>query len=197
MAHLGTGDRWEATEKWMSQRKRQTLKVEEPLFFVCLDRGRILKPRGGAGVRGQRQREGPPPGFHEQLPGEGARPAVRGKGGRSSPPASTASCFEGPRGLASLAAVELRGGGAVSAAVALQLPPPPAPPSGRRRPPGQLDHNSHKASRSEGGGVAGRRGSRGRGRLGDEGGALDSSTSLTAAGRLGERPPPLDWRADL
>ena len=199
VAHLGAGDRWEATEKRMSQRKRQTLKVEEPLFLVCLGRGRILKPRGGAGDRGQRQREGPPPGFHEQLPGEGARPAVSGKGGRSFPPASTASCFEGPRGPASLAAVELRlrRGGAVSAAVTLQLPPPPAPPSGRRRPPGRTGPQLPQGLALGGGGVAGRRGSRGRGRLGDEVGALDSSTSLTAAGRRGERPSLLDRRVDL
>lgn len=61
--------------------------------------------------------------------------------------------FEGLRGPASLAAVELRlrRGGAVFAAVTLQLPS--AGPAFRLRPPAALDHNSHKASRSEGGGL--------------------------------------------
>ncbi|XP_059026363.1 ERO1-like protein beta isoform X4 [Mustela lutreola] len=95
-------------------------------------------------------------------------------------PARSASCFGGSRGSAPLAAVG-----------EAELPPPPLLPGSLRRrprPPAGGDHNSHKALRSEGA-WPGRRGTRGRGSLGDEVGAPGSPDSLAAAGSRGGRPP--------
>lgn len=122
--HPGTCGRWEATEKWMGEKKRPRCKEEPPSFISNLRRypASAGAPRPWS-VRGPRRREAPPR-FLEQLPEEGAPPHP------PAPPlvleARVVSRHWPPW------SPRLPGGGAVSAVVVPGVPQAPAPPSGQR-----------------------------------------------------------------